>query len=196
MSDTPSQPAGWYYAQGDPPNTQRYWDGTQWQGGPQPIASAAPGAAVPGTYAVAGTATPADQGKRFVAFLIDFGIAIGIAIGFAIVSGIGGAIADGLGALLSLLGNLAGLAWGIYNGLYLQGTTGQTIGKKQQGIKLLHAETLQPVGMGMAFVRMLVQGIMWALCVIPGLVDAIFILTQSDRRRFTDKWLTMHVYEA
>ena len=27
---------GWYYAEGDPIGTQRYWDGVQWQGGPQP----------------------------------------------------------------------------------------------------------------------------------------------------------------
>ncbi len=25
---------GWYYAQGDPPGTQRYWDGELWQGEP------------------------------------------------------------------------------------------------------------------------------------------------------------------
>jgi uncharacterized membrane protein YhaH (DUF805 family) len=27
---------GWYNAEGDPPNTVRYWDGNTWQGGPQP----------------------------------------------------------------------------------------------------------------------------------------------------------------
>lgn len=32
-----NQPAGWYYAQGDPVGTQRYWDGNSWQGGPQPV---------------------------------------------------------------------------------------------------------------------------------------------------------------
>ncbi len=44
MTDTPGQsaaggyrPAGWYYAQGDPPGTQRYWDGSSWQGEPQPV---------------------------------------------------------------------------------------------------------------------------------------------------------------
>lgn len=31
------RPAGWYYAQGDPPGTQRYWDGSAWQGDPQPV---------------------------------------------------------------------------------------------------------------------------------------------------------------
>ncbi len=45
MSDQqPSQPAGWYHAQGDPPGTNRFWDGYQWQGGPQAAgATAAPG---------------------------------------------------------------------------------------------------------------------------------------------------------
>lgn len=28
---------GWYAAAGDPPGTQRYWDGRQWVGEPQPI---------------------------------------------------------------------------------------------------------------------------------------------------------------
>ncbi len=31
-----STPPGWYHAEGDPVGTQRYWDGVQWQGGPQP----------------------------------------------------------------------------------------------------------------------------------------------------------------
>ncbi len=31
------QPPGWYYAHGDPPSTQRYWDGTAWVGAPQPV---------------------------------------------------------------------------------------------------------------------------------------------------------------
>ncbi len=40
-------PPGWYPADGDPPGTQRYWDGQTWQGGPQPIATA-PGVGVGG----------------------------------------------------------------------------------------------------------------------------------------------------
>lgn len=31
---------GWYQAEGDPPGTQRYWDGSAWQGGPQPSVGA------------------------------------------------------------------------------------------------------------------------------------------------------------
>ncbi len=33
--NTNSQPPGWYNAAGDPQGTVRYWDGAQWQGGPQ-----------------------------------------------------------------------------------------------------------------------------------------------------------------
>lgn len=40
-------PPGWYPADGDPPGTQRYWDGETWQGGPQPITAAPAAAGVP-----------------------------------------------------------------------------------------------------------------------------------------------------
>jgi len=28
---------GWYHAEGDPPNTERYWDGNAWTDGPRPV---------------------------------------------------------------------------------------------------------------------------------------------------------------
>ena len=34
---------GWYHAQGDPPGTERYWDGSAWTEGPRPVGG------VPGT---------------------------------------------------------------------------------------------------------------------------------------------------
>ncbi len=37
MSDGSYTPPGWYYAAGDPPGTQRYWDGELWQGQPVPL---------------------------------------------------------------------------------------------------------------------------------------------------------------
>ena len=49
MSDS-AQP-GWYHAEGDPPNTERYWDGSSWTQGPRPIGGtpspAAPSPATP-----------------------------------------------------------------------------------------------------------------------------------------------------
>ena len=42
MSDQYGNTApGWYYAEGDSPGTQRFWDGTEWQGGPQVVGAAA-----------------------------------------------------------------------------------------------------------------------------------------------------------
>jgi len=44
MSEGP-QPAGWYPAQGDPPGTQRWWDGEMWVGDavPSPVPAAGSG---------------------------------------------------------------------------------------------------------------------------------------------------------
>lgn len=184
-STPPTQPPGWYYADGDPAGTQRYWDGATWQGGPQ---------AVPGAEgaAVAGGRVTAPVGKRFVAFLIDVGIIIALYVVGLIVIGVAGAIADVLGVIFGLLFALVYLGYWVYNFLYLQGTTGQTLGKKQQGITLLHSETFQPVGMLMAFVR----GILQAIFAIPCYLDHWWILVDKDNLRLSDKVLTFHVYEA
>lgn len=56
---------GWYYCQGDPPNSLRYWDGGQWVGAPQYPAAA------PSSDVVPGIGTLADPGLRLVARLID-----------------------------------------------------------------------------------------------------------------------------
>lgn len=180
----PTQPPGWYYAQGDPPGTQRYWDGSTWQGGPQAV----PG----GEGAASGGRVAASAGKRFKAFLIDFGIIIALYVVGLIVVGITGSIADALGVIFGLLFALIYLGYAIYNFWYLQGTTGQTIGKKQQGIILLRSDTHQPVGVLMAFVRNILQSIF----AIPCYLDHWWILVDDDNLRLSDKVLTFHVYEA
>lgn len=35
MSDAATP--GWYHAEGDPPDTERYWDGSSWTEGPRPV---------------------------------------------------------------------------------------------------------------------------------------------------------------
>lgn len=47
---------GWYHAEGDPPGTERYWDGSQWTDGPRPIGGDAT-AADPGPAADSGPAS-------------------------------------------------------------------------------------------------------------------------------------------
>ncbi len=52
MSD--SAVPGWYHAEGDPPNTERYWDGAAWTEGPRPIG----GLSAPETPAIDQSETP------------------------------------------------------------------------------------------------------------------------------------------
>lgn len=59
---TESQPAGWYHAAGDPPETKRYWDGSMWIGEPTLMATG-------GTAAGSSNAT---TGKRIGARIIDW----------------------------------------------------------------------------------------------------------------------------
>ena len=123
-----------------------------------------------------------DLGKRFVAGLIDWAIPIAIQI----VTGITGS------SSLASIGVLVSLAFQVYNYIYLQGSTGQTIGKKQQGIKLLKSDSGQPLGMAMAFVRWLLAGILTLIC----LLDIIILLVDKAHLRLSDKILGNQVYNA
>ncbi len=187
MTDQGGQtPPGWYQAAGDPPGTQRYWDGSQWQGGPQPVGGATPGGA---QSAFSGAGDAAELGQRLIAYLIDAGLMVGIYIAGIILVAIFGAIADFLGAIMVLVWLVAIFGFAIYNILYLQGTTGQTIGKKQQGIKLLDNKTGQPVGIGMAFVRNLLGGFLGGLC----LLDYLWLFKDNARLRLSDQILDYQV---
>ena len=107
----------------------------------------------------------AEIGPRVIAFLIDWvAIPFVLYIVVLIATAVLGAVSDVLGGLVALLGWLAILG---YSYVYIpmqEGSTGQTIGKKQQGIKLVGLENGgQPVGFAMAFVRNLLNGIVCGL---------------------------------
>lgn len=46
VSNAPA--AGWYYAQGDPPGTERYWNGASWEGTYRAVGGFSPSIATPG----------------------------------------------------------------------------------------------------------------------------------------------------
>lgn len=101
----------------------------------------------------------AEIGPRVIGYLIDWGIGVGGYVAILIVGGILGAVSDALGALFTLVGVLALVGYYWFYLPYMEGTTGQTFGKQQQGIKTVSAETGQPVGFAMAFVRYLLNGL-------------------------------------
>lgn len=190
--------AGWYHAQGDPPETFRYWDGAQWIGEPQypqqaVVAESAPFQPVSGPDSWAPSPWTAQQGAimakggigaRLLAYIIDLLIAF---VPFLIIaavtpdnSGIGG-----IGVLV-----LVGIVF--WNVVYRQGTTGQTVGKSALNVTLLGKDDHQPIGVGKALGRGLLG---WLLnTFFP--IDLIWALFDGQNQRLVDKILNTNVFKA
>ncbi len=194
MTDTPSQAPGWYYAQGDPPGTQRYWDGAQWQGGPQVVPAGGAGA----SYGAGGIEEKlAGGGNRILARIIDMIIYFVVGFIFAIV--VGGGTAGGVAfgsttaaydfrtALAGLLGGFVMMGYEIY----MTANGGATLGKKALGIKITNDDG-SAISLETAIKRVspwlasIVAGIIPILGAIVGLVVALVGLV-SLVLIFTDK---------
>lgn len=180
MSGQPiAPPPGWYPAKGDPPGTQRYWNGTTWEGGPRPV----PGVAVSDVLPLA------DLGRRVGARVIDLVIWVVIAL---VLDRILVVLSfDGFGAMSSLV---AGLAVSGYEA-YMVGTAGATVGKRLIGLSVMN-EDGSVVGMAGGIRRAaLVVGLtllnlvpyLWVLSwlVIPLLLLAGILMIYADDRQQT-----------
>ena len=75
------------------------------------------------------------------------------------------------------------LGWLSYNRWYLGGTTGQSLGKKVLGIRLVSEETGQPIGMLMAFLRDICHIVDSIFCYVGWL----FPLWDAKRQTLADK---------
>jgi uncharacterized RDD family membrane protein YckC len=115
-----------------------------------------------------GTPPLAELRPRIIAFLIDWvGIYLAMFVAFAVIGAVLGAVSDALGALFGLVAFVAYVGYGFWQ-VYQEGTTGQTIGKKLQHVKLVGLENGgQPVGFGMAFARNFVNGICGVFWLFP-----------------------------
>ena len=131
-----------------------------------------------GGYSAAGAgdvpANLADPIKRLLAALIDGAVIFVIIIVTLILAAILGAVVDVLGVLVAFVGYLGALGFGIYNLVVTQGNTGQSIGKKMQGIKVVAEGTGQPLGVGGAFIRYLVHSFVDGIC-MAGYIYGFFI---------------------
>jgi len=108
-----------------------------------------------------------------------------------------GAVVRPLGVLVGVVGYIAAVLYGLWNLTYLQGTTGQSIGKRMQGIQLIKEETLQPVGFGLALARYFLAEALGAVtCGIYSIADLLWPLWDVKKQRLTDKILKMAVVQG
>jgi len=125
MSDTGNErPAGWYHAEGDPPGTQRYWDGAAWQGGPQAApdggglgAGALGGAAAQAMTAMPGMGDTNSDYKGFFPTLFDFSLSSFLAPKVIRILYIIGVVLICLAGVFILIASIAGGGSGILVGL-------------------------------------------------------------------------------
>jgi uncharacterized RDD family membrane protein YckC len=104
----------------------------------------------------------------------------------AVPYGIAGALGSGNNSALSILAllfYLAGIGLAIWNVFIRQGSTGQTIGKQVLGLKLIGADTGQPIGAGKAFLRQLTHILDSLACY----VGYLWPLWDEKRQTFADK---------
>ncbi len=184
MTDGSSQAPGWYYAQGDPPGTQRYWDGAAWQGGPQPVAGA-------GGAMVGGASQTADGGKRLVAWLLD---ALILLIPLGIVSGVVGGTSQEFTAfsIRQWIANIITTAlWFAYH-YFMNANGGQTVGRKVMNIKIVNMDGSQAASdallkrFGFGFLG-LVPFLGGLVLFVAGLASLVMIFVDSENQAVWDK---------
>ncbi|MEU2773621.1 RDD family protein [Streptomyces sp. NPDC007162] len=120
-------------------------------------------------------ATPpyANWGQRFLGTLVD---GLVFLVPYILV------LFSSKAAVLGIIGGLALLGIAIWQ-LIQEGRTGQTIGKKALGIRLVKEATGQPIGVGMAFVRRIAHILDSLACYLGWLWPA----WDSKRQTFADK---------
>jgi uncharacterized RDD family membrane protein YckC len=132
--------------------------------------------------------TLASWGKRAAAFLIDVAPAVGISMVALILDSIG------FLGLMSTLASIAVIGYWVWQ-WYNQGITGQTIGKKYVGIKVLKEADASLLGPGLSIGRGFLHVIdSLPCCFIP--IGFLWPLWDQKRQTFTDKILTTVVVEA
>ncbi len=162
---------GWYPAEGDPPGTQRYWNGSEWQGEPQAVA-ASPGtsgspAAPPAPAASSQHRPYANWGQRAVALLIDGLIVLASIIVAVLIAALIGQVSSDLALVVLAVGYIAIIVAHLYLTWWLPGITGQTPGKRVMGYEIVREDNGQYLGggayLGRSFIGSIVNGLVFYL---------------------------------
>jgi uncharacterized RDD family membrane protein YckC len=116
-------------------------------------------------------------GARAISFLIDYIAPVIVFYALLLIGFATGGVAP---RALFTVGYLGLLAFTIWNSWYLQGTTGQSIGRRVAKTKLVKIKTGQPIGFGMAFARHLCH-------FLEFIVGYLWPLWDDKRQTFADK---------
>jgi uncharacterized RDD family membrane protein YckC len=184
MSDAPtSQPAGWYHAEGDPPASVRYWDGSRWIGLPQSAS---------GVMATASDL--ASPWLRIGARLIDLVIYIVVGI-VALVASLPFLISDDFNVNdpgFQVLSLVVGLVLSVVD-VAMIALWGGSIGKLIVGIRVTDAAGVTPVGWGRSTRRHLTDLVTFVpvagqfISAIIGFVSLVLLFTDAERRTVWDR---------
>ncbi len=122
-------------------------------------------------------------GDRFLATLIDYAIPFGIYIGGFLLATIFGVMEVAALSVLLIIGSIVGaIAFVVWN-LVQEGNTGQTIGKRRIGLRLVRESNGQLVGPGLAIGRYLLHAIDSSICYL----GYLWPLWDPMRQTFADK---------
>ena len=174
------QDPGWYYAQGDPPGTMRYWDGGQWVGEPTTQSP---------TYAAPGGRSYGTAGARLGARIIDAIIVIIPTFILAAVMLDTDDLTSGSNFGFALLGLIIGILYEVG----FVATRGATPGKSILGLKVITEDGQDPPGWGPAFMRWLpaLVGILGTigsvLSLILAIASGVMISSDDENRSVPDR---------
>lgn len=88
-----------------------------------------------------------------------------------------------LGGILIVLGILLSIGIQVWNRIFKMGRTGQSVGKKVMGLKLIHEQTGQPIGAMQAFLRELLSGLINQIFYL----SYLWMLWDDNKQTLADK---------
>ena len=194
---------------GDPPGTNRWWNGATWVGGPTAGYGWTPGVPMPGSVGPYGYA--AGQGYAMPRVLAGFWPRVGAAVIDGMILGGPGSLLLGISFALApteqrtcyvngrrtlcefptvasivviVLLYVAVVVLGLifYYG-QLEGKTGQTVGKRALGIQTVRSSTGEPPGVGRAIGRAFAR----YLSILPCYLGFLWMLWDDEDQTWHDK---------
>lgn len=169
---------------GQPPTNEPYGQPPAGYGTPPPGQAPygqQPGAGVPPPFGQPGAPELAGFGARFQSAFVDW-------LGPSLIASL---VQITINVTLGQLLAVAALGWALYNA-YLQGSTGQSVGKKRVGLRLLREGDGQVLGGGLGIGRYFLH----IVDALPLYLGFLWPLWDSKKQTFADKIVKSVVIKA